>query len=245
MIIVPGLPRIRANARVAAHWRMPVRLHQEARSESGWHAQRQRPVHCVRHQLRAVPIRTKRHGDRSILSMQPQLAAVAGEADRPILRGNVRLARAILHADRPVRGTRRDLSVHGVKTNRTVMRCHFDIRRPRRSNQQVHSPVPALALRPAYRNLAALHCEFNLRQKPRRIAAHRRLASRHRVHIFIPPLHLHPAAFNLVHPQDPTFSFTHHPFFAFNPAPHAPHPHSHSPPSPPHPPPPHPPPPNS
>ena len=201
---------------MATHRRMPVRLHQKARPKSGRHAQRQRPIHRIRHQLRAIPIRTQRHRNRPILRMQPQLAARPGKADRPILRRNVRLARAILHANRPVRRTRGDLPVHAVKAHRPVMRRHFNIRRPWRANQQEHRPLVALAMRPTHRNLAALHRQLDLRQKPRRISAHRRLTRRHRVRILIPSPHLHPAVFHFVHPQHSSLCLRQRPLFGLD-----------------------------
>ena len=93
------------------------------------------------------------------------------------------------------------------------MRRHSYVRRARRANQQKHRPVIAITVRPAHRDFAALHRQLNLRQQPRRVATHRRLARGHRVGIFVPAPYLHATVFQLMHPQDSTLSPVYRPLF--------------------------------
>src|SRR6202035_5313562 len=155
MIIVPSFAGVRADAGVAAHRRMAVRFHQKAGVEAGRYAQRQRTVHGIRHQLRTIPVLAERYGDRPVLRVQPKFSASSGETDRPIFRGNVRFAGAILHADGSIGGARGEFSVHAVETNRTVVRTDLNVGGARRADEQKHRPVVVLAGWSADGNLAS------------------------------------------------------------------------------------------
>src|SRR3984885_11133579 len=82
VLVIPGLPRVVANARVATHRRMPVRFLQEAGLKSRRHAQRQRPIDRIRNQTVSAPAsRIESDADGSVLGVQPQLSACTRKAD--------------------------------------------------------------------------------------------------------------------------------------------------------------------